>query len=138
MTQEILERNDDQEKSVVSLGDGAMVSMQMVQDVYNEITGKTENISKSYRLHHKTLLVDLEQLNIKIHQLYEQYNIIENNCNVTLYHVDDCKEIYSSFERFRFGDKSSLSSVENIRLQYNFLILLPKTNRPQPYKLVNS
>lgn len=45
MTQEILERNDDQEKSVVSLGDGAMVSMQMVQDVYNEITGKTENIS---------------------------------------------------------------------------------------------
>ena len=73
MTQEILERNDDQEKSVVSLGDGAMVSMQMVQDVYNEITGKTENISKSYRLHHKTLLVDLEQLNIKIHQLYEQY-----------------------------------------------------------------
>jgi len=54
---------------------------------------------------------------------------------VTLYHVDDCKEIYSSFERFRFGDKSSLSSVENIRLQYNFLILLPKTNRPQPYKI---
>jgi len=70
LTQEILERNDDQEKSVVSLGDGAMVSMQMVQDVYNEITGKTENISKSYRLHHKTSLVDLEQLNIKIHQLY--------------------------------------------------------------------
>ena len=135
MTQEILERNDDQEKSVVSLGDGAMVSMQMVQDVYNEITGKTENISKSYRLHHKTSLVDLEQLNIKIHQLYEQYNIIEDNCNVTLYHVDDCKEVFSSFERFKLGDKSSLSSVGNIRLQYNFLILLPKTNRPQPYKI---
>jgi hypothetical protein len=135
LTQEILERNDSQEKSAVSLGDGTMVSMQMVQDVYNEITGKTENISKSYRLHHKTSLVDIEQLNIKIRQLYEQYNIIENNCNVTLYHVDDCKEVYSSFERFKIGDKSSLSSVENIRLQYNFLILLPKTNRPQSYKI---
>jgi len=135
LSQEIIERNEGEEKSTVAIGDGSMVSMQMVQDVYNEITGKTETVSKSYRIHHKTKLQDLEQLNIKIHQLYEQYNIIEDNCNATLYHVDDCKEVYSSFERFRMADKSSLSSVENIRLQYNFLILLPKTHRPQPYKI---
>lgn len=135
MTQEIIERNENEEKATVTIRDGAMVSMQMLQDIYNEITGKTENVSKSYRIHHKTELEDLEQLNTKIHQLYEQYNIIENNCNVTLYHIDDCTEVYSSFDRFKISDKTSLSSVENIRLQYNFLIILPKTKRTQTYKI---
>jgi hypothetical protein len=135
LTQEIIEKNDNQEESTVALGNGKMASMQMLQDIYNEVTGKTEKISKSYRIHHKTKFEDLEQLNIKIHQLYEQYNIIENNCNVTLYHIDDCKEVYSSFDRFRLSEKSSLSSIENVRLQYNFLILLPKTKRPQSYKI---
>jgi hypothetical protein len=135
LTKQIVEREEREDKSTVALGDGSLVSMQMVQDVYNEITGKTENISKSYRIHHKTGLEDIKQLNVKIHQLYEQYNIIEDNCNVTLYHVDNCKEVYSSFERFLLSDKTSLSSIENIRLEYNFLILLPKTHRPQPYKI---
>lgn len=135
MSQELIEQNENGDNSSVSLGNGHIVSMQVVQDIYNEITGKTEKLSKSYRTDHRTKFEDIEQLNIKIHQLYEQYNIVENNCNVTLYHIDDCKEVYSSFERFKLYDRSSTSPIENIRLQYNFLILLPKTRRPQSYTI---
>ena len=131
----MIEAGEDRENQVISIGDNQSVSMQTVQDIYNEFTGKSEEISKSYRLHHKTCFEDIEQLNLKIEQLREQYNIIEKNCNVTLYHVDDCKEVFSTFQRFRLYDKSSLSSIENVHLQYNFLILLPKINRPQHYKI---
>lgn len=135
MSQELIEQNETEEQSSVSVGSGRMVSMQVIQDVYNEITGKTEKLSKSYRLHHQATFDDIEQLNIKIHQLYEQYHIFEHNCNVTLFHTNDCKEVYSSFERFKAYDRSSLSPVENIRLEYNFLIILPKTKRPQSYTI---
>jgi len=134
MSRQIIENETGQEEAV-SIGNGQLVSMQVVQDVYNEMTGKTEKLSKSIKSNHKTKFEDVEQLNTKVHQLYEQYNILENNCNITLYHIDDCNEVFSSFERFRLYDKSSLSAVENIRLQYNFLILLPKSNRPQTYTL---
>ena len=116
MSQEIIEQSEKEDNSSISVGNGRMVSMQAIQDIYNEITGKTEKLSKSYRNDHKTSFEVIEQLNIKIYQLYEQYNIIEKNCNVTLYHIDDCKEVYSSFERFKLYDRSSTSPIENIRL----------------------
>ena len=135
MNQEIIERNEGNEKSAVTIGDGQMVSMQIVQDMYNEITGKKESILKRYRIHHKTTQEDLKQLNIKIHQSCEQYNIVGGGCNVTVYAVNDCNQTYSSFEKFEIYDQTSLSSTENIRLQYNLLIVPPKINRPQSYKI---
>jgi len=135
LNQEIVERNEGGENPKVTIGDGQMVSMQIVQGIYNEITGKTEKIIKSYQIHHKATQQDLIQLNLKIHQTCEQYHVIEKNCNVTVYQVDDCNQRYSSFERFQIFDQTSLSPIENVRLQYNLLIVPPKTNRPQPYKI---
>ena len=58
-----------------------------------------------------------------------------SNCSVTVYHTDDGKEQFSSFERFKMYDCSSLSPVENIRIKYDFLIVLPKTEKAQQYNI---
>jgi hypothetical protein len=137
MTKEIMQSEDNVNSVIVNVGENQAVSMQVVQDIYNEITGKSENLSRIFRANHKATSEDLKQLNTKIEQLYEQYNIISKNCAISVYHIDDCKEQFSSFERFSLGfDSSSMSPIENIRLEYNFLIILPKTKRAQSYKLL--
>src|SRR5690606_7600315 len=54
---------------------------------------------------------------------------------VTLYHLDDQKQIFSSFERFELFDRTTLSPVENVRIEYNFLIVLPQMKKPQSYEI---
>ena len=133
MSGEIVDQNDD-ETGIVSVAD-QRVSMKVFQSIYNEITGKTEKIRKSLRDDHDIDLGALKQLNHKINQILEQYNVAGKNCSVTLYHVDDCKNQYSSFERFELYDSSSMSPCENVQLKYNFLIVLPETKQPQSYKI---
>lgn len=127
--------NNGNDTDVVEMQNKQIVSMQLLQSIYNEITGKEESLSKSYHISHMTKFEDIKQLNIKILQLYEQYNIIANNCNVSLYHIDDSREIYSSFERFEIYNKSSISPIETVVLDYSFLIVLPKTRKAQSYQV---
>ncbi len=115
--------------------DGRAVSMQLIQDIYNEFTGKTEEISQGYSKSYQVSLSDIEQLNSKITQLQEQYNICSKNCSVSIYYYEDTREVFSTFERFRMYDSSRLSPVESVLLKYDFLIKLPQTNRLQNYTL---
>ena len=64
-------------------------------------------------------------------QVCEQYNIEAQNTSVTVYHLDDTKEAFSSFERFRIYNQSATSPVESVVLKYNFLIVLPRTRKAQ-------
>ncbi|HCF1908113.1 hypothetical protein ACSEPM_24405 [Pseudomonas aeruginosa] len=134
MSQEFNE-NESEGDDLVVLADKLPTSMKTVQSIYNEITGKTEKKSRFLNDNHIVEFRDIEQLNIKINQLQEQFHIIASNCNVTIYHINDCKEQFSSFERFKLYDQSSISPCENIRLEYNILIKLPSTKKPQPYKI---
>lgn len=109
--------------------------MQVLQDVYNEVTGRTETLSKSISINHRADFESIRQLNKKIEQLCEQYNITTQKCSVTIFLVDDQREVFSSFERFSCFDGSNLSPTESVHLEYEFLIILPKSARPQPYKL---
>lgn len=131
----IIEGKISGEKPLVSIGNGQKVSMQIIQDLYNQITGKKERLLKHYQIKHRTALQDLQLLNDKIYQTCEQYEVVSENCNVTVYLVNDCKQTFSSFEKFEMYDQTSLSSTENIRLQYNLLIVPTKTNSPQSYKI---
>lgn len=115
--------------------EGRSVSMQLIQDIYNEFTGKTEEISQGYSKSFQVTLIDIEQLNAKINQVQEQYNICSKNCSVTIYYLSDTRERFSSFERFKLYDASRLSPVESVLLQYNFLIKLPNINRLQSYTI---
>lgn len=134
MSRTIVNQSSDETGGAVSV-EGQFVSMKVIQSIYNEITGKTEKIGRTLSDDHDIDLGALKQLNHKINQMLEQYNVVSKNCSVTLYHVNDCKNQYSSFERFELYDSSSMSPCENIQLQYNFLIILPETKKPQSYKI---
>lgn len=119
----------------VDVGGGLTVSMQTVQQIYNEITGRTERLSRTFSENHLTTFEDLQQLDVKIQQVCDQFHIVSKNTAVTLFHVDDQKQTFSSFERFRLFDQTTLSPIENIQLEYNFLIILPQAKKPQSYKI---
>ncbi len=111
------------------------VSFQVLQNIYNEITGKREELEKSFRQPFQLTLADIEQLDIKINQLYEQYNIQSSNCSVTVVYNRDTKETFSSFDRFKLLNSNSNSETERLVIQYNFMVILPKINRPQSYEI---
>lgn len=109
------------------------VSLQIVQSVYHELTGKTEEVSKSYTEHFKVCGSDFEQLNLRIQQAYEQYNIKAETHEFQIFYQNDTKDRFTSFEKFRAFNSGSSSAVESVVFKYNFLVLLPKTNQPQSY-----
>lgn len=135
MSKDILDPNIPNDGNSVDLGGGQLVSMKAVQQIYSEITGRTESLERAYKNNHSIGFDDLCQLDAKITQLHEQYNIVSKNCSVTLFHLDDKKQTFSSFERFKLFDRTTLSPVENIRIEYNFLIVLPQMRKPQSYKI---
>lgn len=110
-----------------------LVSLQTLQGIYNELTGKSEEVGKSYSKPIRVKFSDIEQLNHKITQACEQYNVVSGNCSATVYYIDDTRDQFSSFERFRLHNSGSTSPVESVLLKYNFLVLLPKTKQPQSY-----
>lgn len=119
----------------VSVG-GQVVPMQLVQQIYSEVTGKSEKITKRFEINHRTTFHDIENLNYKIEQMLEQYHVKEKSCSVIFFHIDECSERFSSFERSKIYESGSASPIENVRIEYNFLIVLPIVQKPQAYKIV--
>lgn len=121
--------------AVIGEREGTEVSLQLLQDVYHEITGREEELNKGYDLSFRVHMEDLQQLHFQVKQLCEQYNIKSENESVQVYHEEDAREVFSSFDRFKMSDNTSLSPIESIILKYNFLVILPKSRRPQSYSL---
>lgn len=59
MKNEIQNCEPEGESNLVSLG-GQNVSMQLVQSIYNEITGTKEKIARRHRDNHQTTFSDLK------------------------------------------------------------------------------
>jgi hypothetical protein len=111
------------------------VSIQTLQGIYNELTGKSEKVSRSYSTPIQVTFPDLEHLNHKISQVCEQYNLLQGACSISLYYTDDSRDNFSSFDRFRLHACGSSVSVESVLFKYNFLVILPKTKKPQTYEI---
>lgn len=124
--------NGDDDGVLVS---GQIVPMQLIQQIYSEVTGKSEKIAKSFEINHRTTFGDLENLNYKVEQMLEQYHVKEKNCSVIFFHIDECSERFSSFDRAKIYESGSASPIENVRIEYNFLIVLPIVQKPQAYKI---
>jgi hypothetical protein len=109
----------------VLIGDEANpVPVQLVQSVYNELTGKSETVGKTYKDPFAIEYTDVEKLHHRISQFFEQYHICASNCSVTVYYVNNSKDVFSGFDRFRLHNAGSASAVESVLLKYNFLDLL--------------
>lgn len=129
--------NNSSERDPIEIrfGNGQLVSMKTVQQIYSELTGKEETLEKTYEKNFIIGYEDLYQLNAKIFQITEQFNIVAQNCAVTIYHTNNQKQVFSSFERFKLYDSSVTSPTEKINLEYDFLIIQPNTQKPQAYKI---
>lgn len=130
--------NHDADDQLVTVGNAAdlpPVSMKVFQSIYNDITGKTEKLEKSFERAFQARMADFEQLHHKLSQACEQYDVKAFNVGVTVYHVNDTSETFSSFERFSLYNQSNTNAVESVVFTYNLLILLPKLGKPQSYEL---
>lgn len=120
----------------VVLSNGHKVPMQILQQMYKDVTGRSERMTRQFTCNHRTQFTDLENLNTKVEHLLEQYHVAEKSCTVSFFHINESTDRHSSFDRARAAEMASLSPLENVQIEYNFLIVLPIAKKPQPYKIV--
>jgi hypothetical protein len=111
-------------------------AFKIAQALYNSVTGKTESLSKRFSENYKIQMNDIFQLHMKIGQMCAQWNVIEKNENITIHHVNDNKETFSSLDRFKVYDQSQTSPIESIVYEFNLLVQLQNTPKPQPYQII--
>lgn len=134
---DIIEHKDDGIPSV-QVGDGQQasnISLKVYQDVYHQVTGRTEQIRKGYD---DNLLIDSEEINQlhhKIMQLCDIHNIVARNETISIFHAKERKEQFTSYERFCAYNANTASHTVNIVLKYNFSIMLSGLQRPQEYTI---
>lgn len=117
----------------VRVGNSALVSLKEYQDIYHQITGRTEQIRKRYSDNLLVTISELEQLNYKIRQLCDVHHVIASNETITIFHEKERKEQFTSFDRFSKYNTNATSPTVSIHLKYNFSIVLPGIERPQEY-----
>lgn len=131
---EIIEHDDNGSAPPIRVGEsGALVSAKVYQDIYHQVTGRTEQIRKRYSQNLLIEFSEIEQLHHKINQLCDVYNIIARNETVSVFHHKERKEQFTSFERFRTYNANASSPSVNVVLKYNFSIVPAGLDRPQEY-----
>jgi hypothetical protein len=114
---------------------GRSPSLQVVQDVYNDLTGKTERTARIFYDSHVASLADLENLHHSIEQSLEQYDCKASNCSIGVRLCDGKSERFSSFSKFKTQGTNRSRATVGVELEYDFLIVLPKTLEAKPYKV---
>jgi len=135
---EIIEHpnNDREDEGLVQVGDKNFpVSLKLYQDIYHQVTGRTEQIRK--RSFDNLLLEydDIEQLHHKIMQLCDVHRVIAKNETIAVFHEMERKEQFTSFERFKAYNANATSPCVSIILKYNFAIIPAGLLKPQEYVL---
>ncbi|ARE41498.1 hypothetical protein RGUI_3357 [Rhodovulum sp. P5] len=126
---------DIKDNAEVVTGTGRSVSIQVVQDVYNSLTSKIEHISQLFFDHHRTDAHAIANLHRIIEQTLEQYTCEASGCTVAVRYSNSQVERFSSMERFMAQGLNRNISTENVEIDYDFLILLPKTKEAKPYNV---
>jgi hypothetical protein len=133
-TTTIHSRADLTPHSTVRIG-GAQITLQQLQQIYSELTGKFENISKYSDEPMHLTFDDIEQIHQRLLQTWEQYQIVSSTCSFTVYYLRNTKDQFNTFERFKLQIGSGSEPVESVLLKYEFLILLPNLAKPQSYSI---
>ena len=108
----------------------------IAQAIYHAVTGKTEKLTREFSENYCIKFTDIEQLQAKLLQTCAQWNVLAHNENITIQHLDDNSQSFSSIEKLKFYDASQTSPVEGITFEFNLLISLPQVEKPQPYKII--
>lgn len=120
--------------SLVNVG-GSQITIQQLQQIYSELTGKSESITNYYD---DSIQIDsshIEQLHHIVAQTMEQYSIKTWNCSFTIFYLKNTKDVFNSFDRFKLQSSSGASPVESVLIKYELMIILPQLNKPQRYTI---
>jgi len=134
---EIFNNGDDQNSQII-LGDETShqaISFKMAQAFYSEITGKSEKISEKFTKSFILTIENIDQLHKRIIQSTTQYNVAAANVSFAVEYQNDSSERFSSIDRFKTHAGSKGIPVEEVDINYNFLIVLPGTRKPQEYRI---
>lgn len=134
MPSELIEHDESANLNLIGVGDSSRtVSIKDYQDIYHQVTGRTEQIRKRAP---DLLLIDfseVEQLHTKINQLCDVHNVIAKNLTVSIFHEKERKEQFTSFERFRTYNSNTTSPTIFLVLKYNFSIIPSGIQKAQEY-----
>lgn len=131
---ELIEHEDSGNGRAVRIGQShTQVSLKVYQDIYHQVTGRTEQIRKRYSENILIEFSDLEQLHHKVSQLCDVHHVVARNESISVFHDKERKEVFTSFERFRAYNGNATSPSVNVVFKYNFSIIPAGLERPQEY-----
>jgi hypothetical protein len=134
---EIISNGDAQDGQII-LGDETSqqaISFKLAQAFYSEITGKSEKISEKFTKSFILTIENIEQLHKRIIQSTTQYNVASANVSFAVEYQNDSSERFSSIDRFKTHAGSKGVPAEEVDINYNFLFILPGTQKPQEYRI---
>jgi hypothetical protein len=114
---------------------GTQITVQQLQQIYSELTGKFESISKYYDDPIRLSFDDIDQIHHRLIQTWEQYNVVSSSCSFTVYYLENTKDQFNTFDRLKLQIGGGSEPVESILLKYEFLIILPNLTKPQTYSI---
>lgn len=126
------------EEGRILLGDDASekaISFKLAQAFYNEITEKSERLSEEYSASFILSIESIKQLHNRIIQSTAQYNVVTANSSFSAKYMNDSSERFSSIERFELHAGAKGVPVEEVDINYNLLVVLPQTKKPQEYRI---
>ncbi|TYC49143.1 hypothetical protein FMN50_24045 [Rhodobacterales bacterium] len=123
------------DRELVSVTDSTQITFHQLQDIYNALTGKTEKITKTLDKSYLVRIEDLAQLHARISQCCDSYGAKIKNENISVIHVNGLRETFSSYDRFCLYNKSNVSPVENLHMQYNIILIPSGASKPIQYKI---
>jgi hypothetical protein len=109
------------------------VSLKAYQDIYHQVTGRTEQIRKRHFDNFLLEYSDLEQLHHKIMQLCDVHRVVARNETISVFHDKERKEQFTSFERFAAYNANATSPCVSVILKYNFSLIPAGLQKPQEY-----
>lgn len=133
---EVVEHSNNGNPGVELIGDGesgSRVSLKLYQDIYHQVTGRTEQIRKRYSDNLLVEFAELEQLHFKVLQLCDVHKIVASNEVISVFYEKERKEQFTSFERFRKYNSNAASPTVSVVLKYNFSIVPVGIQKPQEY-----
>lgn len=130
----VVERDDGAGDVVIETPAGkTTITIQQYQHIYNQITGKSEQLSKNSKKNIKICLSDLSNLDTRIKQTLQQYNMVGFSSKYSAFYTNDQKETSRDFERFSLTAKAPACQTDSLNFVYNFSIKLPQISEAQNY-----
>jgi hypothetical protein len=111
------------------------VSPQLYQHIHGLITGKKEEFKKNYTNAIGLEAKDIEQLDFKIRQLLEQYEVLALSSSFSAYYHNDEKKHSSSIQSFAYTATTSNNITQSVNIEYNISIMMPTVRQPQNFTL---